>query len=244
MDNENRRTEQDGEAAESADTVKEKEEKEEKEVKEIKEIKKYTEQDFLCDLEWTGKAYIVCIVLSALLAVASVAVAVHLKVIFGLIGAIASVLVYMGLVGHILYSRLGFSYTSTTGALKITEIYGKGRDEIWIPRKLLLLDVREIGDEACDHASSSELRFIHLPSTLRSIGKDAFLKCEKLECICYEGSPEEWDAIEKGAELDGVKVIFFDKVQYPEKPAKKSGPDAEPRNAASDGAGEREEIEK
>ena len=200
---------------------------------------KYTEQNFISDLIWTEKKYMTALVISAILAAASICVAVMIKVSYGLIGAMATVVVYMGCVGHILYSRLGFAYTSTTGALKITEIYGKKRDELWIPRRLLRLDVCEIGSKACDHSSTEKVRFIHLPKTIKTIGDDAFSGCKNLELICFEGSEEEWNEIEKGSGLDGIKILFCDVVAYPEKPSKKGkGEDEIPAPVMPDGASE------
>lgn len=190
----------------------------------------YTEEQFIRYLAWTDKAYRAVVILSAVLALSAVFTAVFVKVSYGLMAGIGTVILYMGATSNILYSKLGVAYTSVSGELTITEIYGKQRQEIWIPRRLLWLDVVEIKAEACDHKSSACVKVIHLPATLRSIGNDAFRGCVLLEKICFEGSREQWEQIEKGEMPEGVEIICSEQVHYPEKPEKnkkrkKSGKD-------------------
>ncbi len=177
----------------------------------------YKESDFIADLGYVSKLYLVTVIISAIMILAAIFVAVNIKVSVGLICGMVAVVYYIITVTHILKKKLGISYTSTTGQLKITELLGKNREEIWIPRRLLWLDVTEIEDEAFDHECSRKIKVLHLPSTLKRIGKDAFKSCESLERICFEGNDEEWAKVEIECELGEVLVELSDKVKYPDK---------------------------
>ena len=184
------------------------------------ETREYSEQEFLSDLKWTGKAYLLLVIAAAALVAAAIALAVLWKVSYGLLLAIIIVLGYISLSGNILYSRLGFSYDSTHGALRIKDVYGKNRDQVFLPRRLFWLDVCEIGDRAFCHASSAKITTVYLPSTLKTIGENVFEGCESLCRICFEGSEEEWESIEKKTSLEGIEILFSQEIAYPVKQKK------------------------
>ena len=69
------------------------------------EIREYSEQDFLSDLEWTGKTYLLLVISAAVLAAAAIALAVLWKVFYGLLFAIIVALVYTVAASNILYSQ-------------------------------------------------------------------------------------------------------------------------------------------
>ena len=181
-----------------------------------KKVEEYTEQSFLDALAWTSKAYLLTVIICAAVAAAGVAVAVIVKVSYGLICALCAVVAYIGAVNNILYKRLGVAHKSESGRLTVTEYYGKNRDEAWIPRRLLWLDVTALGDEAFDHESSKNIKVVHLPRTLRHVGKDVFKGCESIERICFEGSRSEWEEIESETDLGVYTVEFEEKIAYPE----------------------------
>ena len=196
------------------------------------ETREYSEQEFLSDLKWTGKAYLLLVISAAALAAAAIALAVLWKVSYGLLLAIIIVLGYISLSGNILYSRLGFSYDSTQGALRIKDVYGKNRDQVFLPRRLFWLDVSEIGDRAFCHSSSAKITTVYLPRTLKSIGENVFEGCESLCRICFEGSEEEWESIEKKTSLEGIEILFSQEIAYPvkQKKQKKAKKDKKNRN--------------
>ena len=184
------------------------------------EIREYSEQDFLSDLKWTDRSYLLLVVAAGALVAAAIALAVLWRVFFGLMLAIIIVLGYIALTGNILYSRLGFSYDSLPGALRIKDVYGKNRDQVFLPRRLFWLDVSEIGDRAFCHSSSARITTVYLPSTLKTIGENVFEGCESLCRICFEGSEEEWESIEKKTSLEGIEILFLQEIAYPVKPKK------------------------
>lgn len=179
--------------------------------------REYSESDFIADLGYVSKFYTVTVIISALMILAAIFIAVNIKVSTGLICGMVAVLYYIATVTHILKKKLGIAYTSTTGQLRITGVFGKGREEIWIPRRLLWLDVTELEDKAFCHECSKNIKVVHLPATLTRIGKNAFDGCESLERILYEGSIEQWEEIELECELGEIKVEFSDKIKYPDK---------------------------
>ena len=186
----------------------------------VNSARKYDQREFLEDYVWTEKLYRAIIVVSCILAAASIGVAVMWKVSYGLIGAFVTVVFYLSAGSNMLYSRLGYAYKSDRGELTVTEIYGQHREEVYLPERLFFCDVVAIGSEACDHKSSAELKILHLPRTLKRIDADAFMGTPMLEKICFGGSEEEWAEVELLCELDGIEVCFDELVEYPVKEKK------------------------
>jgi hypothetical protein len=78
--------------------------------------------------------------------------------------------------------------------------------DIVIPSKFNDVPVTKICDDAfqlCDGLSS-----ITLSKNIKTIGNWVFYLCSSLEDIYYEGTVEEWNAIEKGAGWD-LKVDSY-----------------------------------
>ena len=203
------------------------------------EIREYSEHDFLSDLEWTNKEYFQLVIGVAVLAAAAIALAVF----YGLLFAIIVALVYTVAASNILYSRLGFSYDSLPGALRIKDVYGKNRDQVFLPRRLFWLDVSEIGDRAFCHSSSAKITTVYLPSTLKTIGENVFEGCESLCRICFEGTKEEWESIEKKTSLEGIEILFSQEIAYPvkQKKQKKAKKDKKNKGKKERREGDREE---
>lgn len=177
--------------------------------------REYSAEQFLSDLCWTFWAYLVTVVVCTGAAAGAIVIAILFKVSYGVMLAVATVIVYISAVGQILYIKLGFSYLSLSGELRITEVYGRKRNSVYIPRRLLWLEVTEIRERAFCHSSSAKVQTVYLPKTLKKIGRNAFEGCESLERICFEGSESEWNAVE-GAELVcGVEIVFGESSGYP-----------------------------
>lgn len=210
-----------------------------------KEIKEYTEQEFLSDLKRMNEQYRTTVILVGAFILCATVTAVAWKVSYGLMIALIGVIMYIAAVGQLLYRRLGLSYVSLAGSLRISEIYGKDRDSIYIPKRLLWLEVSELGERASVHASSAGVRTLYLPATLRSIREGALDGFSSLSLICFEGSEEEWSAIEGAYVPEGVEIVFGKGVTYPEKPKKEKKQKAKDRNknkqSVADAAEEKEE---
>ena len=186
----------------------------------VNSARKYDQREFLEDYVWTEKLYRAIIVVSCILAAASIGVAVMWKVSYGLIGAFVTVVFYLSASSNMLYSRLGLAQRSNHGELTVTEVYGQHREEVYLPERLFFCDVVAIGGEACDHKSSAEIKVLHLPRRIKKIEKDALKGATMLERICYGGSEEEWAEVEVLCELDGIEICFDEPVEYPVKEKK------------------------
>lgn len=183
------------------------------------QAKEYTQESFLEALKQTETAYLAIVIISAVLVAAGIAVAVIVKVSYGLIFAMAAVLFYILAVKFMLRAKLGVSYTSVSGALYITKCDGKDRVETWIPRRLLWLDVRSVEDRAFGEEFCKSLQTVHLPSTLTHIGKDIFAGCPMLSRICFEGTKEQWESIDSETDTSGFEIEFCEEIAYPDKKA-------------------------
>ena len=193
----------------------------ETESEKVNSARKYDQREFLEDYAWTEKLYRTIIVVSCILAAASIGVAVIWKVSYGLIGAFVTVVFYLTASSNMLYSRLGLAQRSNHGELTVTEVYGQHREEVYLPEKLFWNEVTVLGSEACDHKSSAEMKVLHLPRRIKKIEKDALKGATMLERICYGGSEEEWAEVEVLCELDGIEICFDELVEYPLKEKKK-----------------------
>ena len=171
-------------------------------------------QDFLNNLQSTNGSYLTTVIISASVVAVGLVLAAFLNIFAGLAVCIAATLYYMLATKLILDKKLGISYRSTSGELSVVSLKARDKQELFIPSRLLWLDVAEIEAHAFKNGGAQSLHTIHLPATLKSIG-DGFLDgCDALRTICFEGSREEWEAIEKNTSFDGLEIIFFDDAPY------------------------------
>ena len=166
------------------------------------------DQKFLSALKTVKKGYFCALAITAAIAVGAIVSAVHYRVSLGFLLLIFSVVTYLAIVINLLYSKLGIAYRSFHGGMTVTALYGKNREVVYIPDRLLFLTVTEIGTRAFTHESSKSIREIHLPKTLLRIGTSAFAKLPALTDVYYEGSEEEWNEISRLAPLENVTMHF------------------------------------
>ena len=187
---------------------------------EEKEKMQGEEQKFLNKLNMANKGYICAIAISAAIAIGAIVCSVHYRVSLGLLLIILSAVTYLAIVINLLYSTLGIAYKAYHGGMTITALYGKDREVVYIPEKVIMLTVTEIGARAFTHESSKSIREIHLPKTLLRIGSSAFAKLPALTDVYYEGSEEEWKKISELAPLENVTIHFNTPIPKIEKPKK------------------------
>ena len=145
---------------------------------------------------------------------------------WGAVIALVTLFCYLRFSASELKEKLGLSYKTATGSLTVTACRPRYGDILYIPSKLLWYDVERIGDEAFRAKKNAELREIYLPRTLKKIGKDILVGCENLEAVRFEGSQEEWEAIEKQTDFDSLE-LYFDAVYPCLKKNKKQSADTE-----------------
>ena len=177
-------------------------------------------ENLLSALKKSKKIYIAALSVSSAIGLGAIISAVHFHVSFGVLLMALAVITYLAIVINMLYSIFGIAYSSYQGGMKITALYGKHREVIYIPDKIMLLTVTEIGDKAFTHESSKNIREIHLPKTLLKIGKSAFANLPALTDVYYEGNEAQWNEISSLAPLENVTVHFNEPIPRLEKPKK------------------------
>ena len=185
--------------------------------------------EFSAALVQTEKAYILILLLCGALVLGGVFYAAYASVLTGLLIAIGAIVLYVFLTSNLLYTKLGISYKSATRELTVTAFYGKDREEGFIPARLILLDVTELGDKALAHKSSASLRVLTLPHTLKVIGENVFEGCDALRTIRFGGTVEHWTTIDCGSDLGRFEGICADGTVAPT-----AAPDVADATAAED----------
>lgn len=199
------------------------------------------EAEFIEALKKTNSAYLGTVIISASIVAAGIAIAAFLNVFAGLGLGIVAILLYMFTTKQILDKHLGITYRSTSGELAVVLLKARDKEEIFIPHRLLWLDVTELDSGAFGDGTAKSVHTIHLPATLKAIGDGAFDGCEALATVCFEGSEEEWSAIEKGELPDTLEIKFFDGAAYEvpkeqkEQKLSESTPEANDENTPNDG---------
>ena len=180
------------------------------------------EQEFLSALKFLQKGYLWALGIAAAIMIGGIICAVHYRVSFGALIMVLAVVTYLAIVINLLYIKLGIAYRSFHGGMTVTAVYGKHREVVYIPAKVIMLTVSEIGNRAFTHNSSKSIREIHLPKTIQKIGKSAFAALPALTDVYFEGSEEEWEKISRFAPLENVTMHFCEPIPRIEKPKKKA----------------------
>ncbi len=165
---------------------------------------------FIGALNAVNSSYLTVVIISAAIVAAGVAVAAFLNVAAGLAMAIVAVLFYMYTTKAILSKKLGITYRSTSGRLSVCTLRTRGQAELWIPGRLLWLDVTELESRGFDAEDAKALTAVHLPRTITNIGEYAFEDCSALSDIYYEGSAEEWAEIDCQCDISAFTLHFSD----------------------------------
>ena len=181
----------------------------------------YEARRFLSALKAIKKGYIWALIITACITAGSIVCAVHYRASVGILLLAFAVAVYLAIIINLLYSKLGIAYQAFHGGMTVTALYGKGREIIYIPDRVMLLTVTEIGTRAFSHESSKSIREIHLPKTLLRIGTSAFADLPALTDVYYEGSEEEWAEISRLAPLENVTLHFGEPIPRLEKRKRK-----------------------
>ena len=141
---------------------------------------------------------------------AAVIVAIYESLLYGALIGIGSIFIYIFFASNEIFEKLGLAYKTTAGSLEIKYCRKKYGDVFFVPSKILWYDVEKIGDEAFNSVKNEGLTEIYIPKSIKSFGKDVFCGCADLIAIRFEGSEEEWQAIENVVEAvpDGVELTY------------------------------------
>ena len=172
------------------------------------------QKEFIRALEKVNSSYLTIVIVCACIAACGIAIALLLYLWLGVAVAFSSALVYMLWVKLTLRRELGISYESVSGALTVTKLAANGREEIFIPSRLLWINVTRIEDKAFSSEGASSVKSVHLPATLTEIGENVFEGADALERVYFEGTQEDWEKIDCATDFSGVELIFCDGSQY------------------------------
>ncbi|MBO5845820.1 MAG: hypothetical protein J6Q77_04155 [Clostridia bacterium] len=149
----------------------------------------------------------------------AIVLAVLWHVLAGASVAMLGAVVYFVYASDESYRRLGARYTSIPRGITLTKCRAAYGDTLIVPSSLIGLDTVSIGDRAFGTSNKNKsLRTLYLPATIRAVGKDILVGCDSLERICFEGSADEWEAIDSQTDFSAYELIFD--VKYPALPKK------------------------
>ena len=163
------------------------------------------------ELKQANDFYLYALIFSAAIILGGIIYAVAVRVFIGLLVALAGILIYVSLSANILYRTIGISYKTESGRLTVTEVYGRNREAVYIPPRLILCDVTEIGDQAFKHKSSSSLKAVFLPASITKIGSNIFEGCPNIEKIYFDGTQSQWEQIKTLTSFSTYEIIFADR---------------------------------
>ncbi len=159
------------------------------------------------------KFYLTVVLFSAAAVFVGIAVAVLFDLLIGAACSVAAAAVYVYFVCDEARKQLGIRYKNTCGHIVITKLICVYGDCLVLPSKFIYADVRVIGDGALDSEENNDLATLYLPSSIRRIGKDIFGEHTPLITVCFEGTREEWESIEKETDFSVCSILF--ECEYP-----------------------------
>ena len=177
------------------------------------------EQEYIKRICAYDKYYLRLVVCIAAVMAMAIVVMVIKNWLIGTCVAIVCAILYSTFASDEMFKGLGLKYKSTVGSVCVTGCRAKYGNEFYVPPRIMWYDVTEISDRAFDSPKNAGLTCVHFPKSLTNIGENIFENCPAIERVCFEGSEEEWNKIEKRTSFDGITIEF--NVRYPEKPSKK-----------------------
>ena len=166
------------------------------------------EQKYLRRLAGFERFYVGLLALVGVAIAAAIGIAVMSNVLLGVSLALLSASVYVYFVTDELYKQLGLRYKSELGSITVTRASAVYGDTLVIPSRLLYADVTRIADGAFDTPKNTELTRIYIPQSIKYIGAKVLPEVHCVAEILFEGTEEQWSAIEKNGELDGIALSF------------------------------------
>ena len=166
---------------------------------------------FKCRQKIFSEFYLHLVVGVGLILAAAIWLGVKVHVLAGVGLAIIAVCVYCISVEDRMRKVLGLAYTSILGGVCLTVVDPRCQTK-WdrgtrrIPCRVMWLDVIAIGGRTGKQKADAEVTAIHIPSSVKRIEKNAFEGMTALATVVFEGSAEQWDKVEKLADLSGLQV--------------------------------------
>ncbi len=164
----------------------------------------------LCEFE---KFYLTVVLLCAAAVFVGIAVAILFNLLIGVASALLAASVYVYFVCDEAREQLGIRYKNIGGYIVITKLVCVYGDCLILPPKFIYADVRKIDGGALAVEQNGELRTLYLPASLTHIGKDIFGDAQKPLTVCFEGTREQWESIEKATDFSHCTLLF--ECEYP-----------------------------
>ena len=177
------------------------------------------EKSFLERKKDFDRFYLGIVIICGALCMGAIAVAIHIRVLWGVFAAIAAVVSYRLALDDTMKRMLGLSYRRVQGGVGVSPVrISKNTDteRREIPARLLWLDVVELCRDA-KHEDKSVCEIV-LPLSIQRISDDAFEGLESLTSVVYEGSLEDWANVVCDADLSGITVKCADGEIAPAEP--------------------------
>ena len=173
-------------------------------------IRTVTAEGFAIRLQKFEQSYLWLVIGCGCGAALAILLGVLWRVSVGLILAIAVALAYRTALPELLKTHLGLACRRNRDGVTVSVLPTDAIwEELWIPARLLWLDVTELGEV-------SGVRALHLPRSIRRLGTR---KAESSPTqILYEGSPEEWAELEGHTCLADTELACD--IPYPRKPSR------------------------
>ncbi len=177
------------------------------------------EEIFVRRLEKFDSFYFQLVVLCAVVAAATVAVAILANFLVGAAVAITLALIYAYFSRDELKRSLGVVCTVNNASLRITQLTSAIDSDAFVPSRIMWYDVTEIAHGALENEKIQGVESLHIPSTVKRIEKGAFGGCDSLETLLFACSEDELEKMSVEEDLSRFTLKFG--VPFPEK--KKGG---------------------
>ena len=168
-------------------------------------LRSVTAEEFSVRLQRFEKSYLRLVIGCACGAALAIVLAVFFRVSVGFVAAIGVAFAYRLLLSDCLKKHLSLTCERNPDGVTVS-VVGEW-DELWIPARLLWLDVTEV-KAACG------AECLHIPKSVKRIGASE----ETPVRIFYEGSAEEWSAVVGNESLYTAELACD--AAYPRRPVR------------------------
>ena len=182
------------------------------------EARRDAEKAYLTRLDTFRSGYLRLVVAVFIGALAGIALAIHMNLWLGIGVAVFAATAYVYFASSDCRRLLGIVYKNENGSIIIEQALLRRGSTVVIPDRLIWADVTELADKVFVSSRNAALCRVYIPKSIKRMGENLLGEDGKTVTFLYEGSPEEWEEIEKQTDLSGCTVVF--NVPFPRLPKK------------------------
>ena len=104
--------------------------------------------------------------------------------------------------------RLGLEYKRTLEGWAVAPVASMKTEILWIPERLMGLPVAEL--LASEESECQSIQELCLPKSICRIEAEAFCQLPNLKRLCYHGTEEQWEQVEKPVLPSCCELVFSD----------------------------------